>query len=237
MRVLGLYVYPVKACRALSLEHAALGPLGLEQDRGFAFVAADGRALTQRAQPLLATIAPSLHPHALHLDFGGLLQIAVSFAEFVQSTSVDVWGKPVPARAAPESLLAKAADYLGMQLRLAMLEPRAQRAFVDSQPVLVTSTGMLSALGIRGVGMDRFRPNVVLEGTEGWRSLEGENASLERVKPCGRCEVTTIDQGSGAKSGPEPLRTLSERFDGNFGVYCRVARAGRLRRGERLAAS
>ena len=96
---------------------------------------------------------------------------------------------------------------------------------------------MLSELNLPGVGMARFRPNLVLEGTEGWRSLEGENSLLERVKPCGRCEVTTIDQASGARYGPEPLRTLSERFEGNFGVYCRVVRAGRLARGEILKAT
>jgi uncharacterized protein YcbX len=49
--------------------------------------------------------------------------------------------------------------------------------------------------------------------------------------------VTTIDQTSGERRGPEPLRTLSERFAGNFGVYYRVMRPGRLRRGERLQAT
>ena len=56
MRVLQLYVYPVKGCRAVAVDEAALGPLGLEHDRRFAFVDADGRAVTQRDQPLLATI-------------------------------------------------------------------------------------------------------------------------------------------------------------------------------------
>jgi uncharacterized protein YcbX len=46
--------------------------------------------------------------------------------------------------------------------------------------------------------------------------------------------VTTIDQAGGGRRGPEPLRTLNERFDGNFGDYYGVARPGRLRRGEAL---
>ncbi|HEV3010293.1 MAG TPA: MOSC N-terminal beta barrel domain-containing protein [Burkholderiales bacterium] len=242
MRVAALYVYPVKACRAVAVEDAAVGSLGLEQDRRFAFVGDDGRALTQRDQPLLATIESRFHEHALRLDFGGLLQLAFSFSEFIESTSIDVWGKQIPARAAPRSLLAQAADYLGMPVRLARLDPQARRAFVDSQPVLVTTTAMLSNLNLPGVGMERFRPNVVLEGVvlEGakdWVALEGKDVLLERGKPCGRCEVTTIDQASGERRGPEPLRTLTERFEGNFGVYCRVTRAGRLRRGETLKAS
>ena len=78
---------------------------------------------------------------------------------------------------------------------------------------------------------------MILEGTELGSVLEGKEIRLEREKPCGRCEVTTIDQSSGAVRGPEPLQTLSERFGGNFGIYYRVARAGRLRRGDELQAS
>jgi len=236
MRVTALYVYPVKACRAVAVEDAALGPLGLEHDRRFAFVGDDGRALTQREQPLLATIRPELDEDRLRLDFGGLLQLDFSFPEFLESTSVEVWGKRIPAHAA-EGLVAEAGDYLGTRVRLVMLDPQARRAFVDSQPVLVTTTGMLSQLNIPAVGMERFRPNIVLEGAQDWTALEGKDALLERSKPCGRCEVTTIDQASGARCGPEPLRTLTERFEGNFGVYCRVARGGRLRRGEILRVS
>jgi MOSC domain-containing protein len=240
MQVQALFVYPVKACRALAIEDAAVGPLGLEHDRRFAFVADDGLALTQRDQPLLATITPRLDRQVLKLDLGGLSQLAISLRSFSRGTNVDVWGKQVPARAAPESLVAGAADYLGTSVQLVMLDPEARRAFVDSQPVLVTTTAMLSVLNQQlpaAVGMERFRPNLVLEDAGDWTALEGKEIRLEREKPCGRCEVTTIDQASGARRGPEPLRTLSERFDGNFGVYCRVVRAGRLRRGETLKAS
>jgi uncharacterized protein YcbX len=96
---------------------------------------------------------------------------------------------------------------------------------------------MLAELNVAGVGVERFRPNVVLEGAQSWATLEGEEILLRSDRPCGRCEVTTIDQASGERRGPEPLRTLNERYGGNFGIYCDVARAGRLRRGELLRAS
>ena len=115
-----------------------------------------------------------------------------------------------------------------------MLDDGAQRSFADSRPVLVASTAMLARLGLPDIGMERFRANVVLEGDGKWRTLRGEHVVLEYSKPCGRCEVTTIDQASGARRGPEPLRTLNERFDGNFGEYYGVAQPGRLRRGEEL---
>ena len=237
MRVTGLYVYPVKACRAVTVEDAALGPLGLEHDRRFAFIGEDGCALTQREHPLLATVQAALEGDALRLDFGSLAQASIPLQSFAASTPVDVWGKRIAGRAAPASLVAPAAEYLGARLQLVALDCAAERSFADSRPVLVTTTGMLSSLNVPGVGMERFRPNVVLEGAQDWSALEGKDVLLERDKPCGRCEVTTTDQASGARRGPEPLRTLTERFEGNFGVYCRVARGGRLRRGEILRVS
>jgi uncharacterized protein YcbX len=240
MRVQALFIHPVKACRAIACDEISLTALGAEQDRRFAFVADDGLTLTQRDQPLLASVVPSLGDSALRLDFGGLLQLAFPFAQFLEPTRVDVWGNSVSARAVADGFMGPVVEYLGTRARLVMLDPQSPRAFVDSRPVLVTTTKAL-ALVNRGlataVGMERFRPNVVLEGEDGASALEGSEARLERDKPCGRCEVTTIDQASGQRRGPEPLRTLSERFAGNFGIYYRVTRPGKLRRGEILKAS
>ena len=238
MRVAALFAYPVKSCSALALDAADLDALGLAGDRRFAFVDGNGRALTQREHPQLATIRPSLDARALHLDLGGLGEFGVGRSAFTEPIGVDVWGARVQGLAAPESALAPAAHYLGAAVRLVLLDPSACRAFSDSQPVLVATTRMLARLNAvlaQPVGMERFRPNVVVDGdAEEWRSLRGEQVELEHSEPCGRCEMTTIDQASGARRGQEPLRTLNERFDGKFGLYCRVARAGRLRVGETL---
>jgi len=235
MRISALYVYPVKGCRACPVEEAATGPLGLDDDRRFAFVDADGLAFTQRDRPLLATVVPRLEPTALRMDLGGLAGVLVPLSSFTQPMSVDVWGKRVPGHAAP--LIPEADDYLGASVRLVMLDGAAQRSFADSRPVLITTSAMLGRLGLPAVGMERFRPNVVLEGDGKWQTLRGERVVLEYSKPCGRCEVTTIDQASGVRQGPEPLRTLNERFDGNFGDYYEIVRPGRLRRGEELLAA
>ena len=235
MRVESLHVYPVKACRGIDCAEVALGPLGFEHDRRFAFAGANGIALTQRDQPLLATIVPSVEARALRLDLGGLAQVEFPFEAFSEAALVDVWGKPTPGRAVRAG--ERITEYLGVEARLVMLERGAERSFADSRPVLVATTGALAALGLPTIGMERFRPNLVVDGDGEWRELRSLECVLEFSKPCGRCEVTTIDQASGARLGPEPLRTLTERFAGNFGRYFCVARAGRLRRGEALAAS
>lgn len=221
----------MKACRAVALERASLGALGLEHDRRFALVGEDGIAVTQRDLPLLATISPRV-ADALHLDLGGLAALRVSFARFTKPTLVELWGKRVPGLSAVE--VDALNDYLGARVRLVMLDASAPRSFADARPVLVATTAMLARLGLPGIPMERFRPNVVLDGDIESRRLEGDGLVLEYEEPCGRCEVTTIDQSSGARRGPEPLRTLNERFDGNFGIYYRVTRPGQLRRGEVL---
>jgi hypothetical protein len=68
--------------------------------------------------------------------------------------------------------------------------------------------------------MDRFRPNLVLDGLAPYGEdqlgdLVAGDVRLRRVKPCTRCSITTTNQGTGAVEGDEPLRTLkSYRWDG-----------------------
>jgi uncharacterized protein YcbX len=70
--------------------------------------------------------------------------------------------------------------------------------------------------------MDRFRPNLVVEGTDpwaedGWTRLAVGEVTFRVAKPCGRCVVTTTDQATAAR-GKEPLRTLARhrKLDGRL---------------------
>ncbi len=61
--------------------------------------------------------------------------------------------------------------------------------------------------------MNRFRPNVVVDGTtpwaeDDWRSVRIGEIVFRVAKPCSRCVVTTTDQRT-AERGKEPLRTLA----------------------------
>ena len=92
--------------------------------------------------------------------------------------------------------------------------------FADGYPLLVIGRASLehlnerlAAKGAAPVTMDRFRPNLVLDGLaphdeDHLASIEIDGVVLTPVKPCTRCEVTTIDQAS-ARKGAEPLVTLA----------------------------
>ena len=66
--------------------------------------------------------------------------------------------------------------------------------------------------------MERFRPNIVLDGLEPFEedrisALHFEHVTLRLVKPCTRCVITSTDQRTGQLS-TNPLPVLRAfRFD------------------------
>jgi uncharacterized protein YcbX len=90
--------------------------------------------------------------------------------------------------------------------------------FSDGYPLLVISQTSLDDLNARlaePVGMDRFRPNIVVEGSapyaeDGRGRIVVGGMTLEGAKLCIRCVITTTDQASGfPHPQQEPLRTLA----------------------------
>ncbi len=108
--------------------------------------------------------------------------------------------------------------------------------FADGYPFLAVSEASLAHLndrlvsrGAEPVPMDRFRPNLVLSGCEPfaedtWPRLRIGDIVFRAAGPCSRCAITTTDQLTGEREGPEPLRTLAsfrrdpdDPSDVNFG--------------------
>jgi len=148
---------------------------------------------------------------------------------------VAVWGSKVCAAAAGEEADSWFARFLGRDVRLVHLDDPTRRevderygapgdrvSFADGYPLLLTCVSSLDALGRwliddghPPVPMNRFRPNVVVTGTaawaeDQWRRIRIGTVTFRVVKPCGRCQVTTIDQTS-ARRGREPLALLGRR--------------------------
>ncbi|MDM7922558.1 MAG: MOSC domain-containing protein, partial [Pyrinomonadaceae bacterium] len=90
-------------------------------------------------------------------------------------------------------------------------------SFADGYPFLLIGEGSLEDLNGRlaaPVPMNRFRPNLVVKGSEPyaedtWSRIRIGETVFHLVKPCGRCVMTTVDQSNGHKDGKEPLRTLA----------------------------
>jgi uncharacterized protein YcbX len=227
MRVVSLHRYPVKGCHREDLDTAEVEPWGLRGDRRWLIVdATTGKGLTQREEPRLTRIHPTLVPGGLVLRSPGSKDLDVAEPDGAART-VHVYRhelKAVPAPTAGAWLTA----LLGREVWLAHLGDPAQRAvdpeygepgdrvsFADGYPLLLTTLASLDALNAAldaPVPMTRFRPNVVLDGDvpwaeDGWARLRIGDVPFRGPKPCSRCVVTTTDQETGER-GREPLRTL-----------------------------
>lgn len=67
----------------------------------------------------------------------------------------------------------------------------------------------MRANGEDAVGMERFRPNIVLDTDEPWAedrwaAIEIGGIRFDLVKPCARCIMTTQDQTTGSRDVPSP---------------------------------
>ncbi len=258
MRLSGLYLYPVKSLGGIQVNQWPLDELGLALDRRWMVVDREGRFLTQRQHPKMALIRPALDDEGrLTLRHPKLPALHVPPAPVEAATmAVQVWQDRVEALRvgdAPDTWLRRA---LGIHCHLVWLPPGTHRAvdpeyapgaitsFTDGFPLLLIGEGSLAELNARlqqPVSMRRFRPNLVVSGSEPfaedhWRRIRIGQVEMEVVKPCSRCVVTTVDPDTGIPQGPEPLRTLAtfRRRDNKvyFGQNVVHRGPGRLRVGD-----
>jgi uncharacterized protein len=255
-----LFVYPIKGCRGIEVERATLAATGLEVDgigdREWVVVEVGGEFLSQRELPKMALIETRLTSAALRLKAPGMLQLEVPFASEGDVVEVKVWNDQVPAVTQGDVADAWFSRYLGMPCRLMRFDPEARRLsnvrytgatvapykFADAFALLVASTASLADLnarlakrGVPPVGIERFRPNIVLAGIEAFEEdyverLTLGDVELKVVKPCVRCSVPNVDPTTGVPS-TEPGDTLALYRDNasaggiTFGVNAIVVRS------------
>lgn len=236
MRITDLFVYPLKSARGIAVQQARVDSLGLAGDRLAMVVDAGGNAITQREMPQLAQISVVESEGFLRLSMdgkNGKNGIAVHLTSAVTRLDVDIWKSIVSAAIADDASNRALSDWLGQEVRIAIFDGSSERlaeeswagtaapvAFADGFPILVTTTGSLAALnadlaahGSAPVGMDRFRPNIVVDCEEPWQedrwdAIEINGLRLDLVKPCARCIMTTQDQITGSRDVANPLPSL-----------------------------
>jgi hypothetical protein len=254
LRLSSLFVHPVKSCAGIALDESLLTETGLEFDRAWMVVDETGGFVSQRELPRMALIQPSLRTHDLLLRAPGMLGLHLALDAVEAPCRVRVWDDEVTAYDMGNLAAQWFSDFLGRKLRLVRFDPEqrrlssakwtgaleAENAFSDGFPLLVASTASLAELnrrlaerGLPPVTMQRFRPNLVLDGLEAhgedWLDeivLDGPDGAvrLKLVKPCGRCTIPSVDPARG-EQGHEPGDTLSgyradARLDGaiTFGM-------------------
>lgn len=224
LRIGQLFIHPIKSCGGIAVNEAPLIETGFEYDREWMVVDQRGDQVTQRQLPRMALIQPTLRASDLLLRAPGMLALHLQLGAVEGDCRVRVWNDTVDAFDMGDLAAQWFSDFLGQPVRLARFDPDVRRiadrqwtqeiesrtAFADAFPLLVTSTASLHELNRRlvaagrdAVPMQRFRPNIVIDGIEDAHgedfidTLTIESADgpvvIKLVKPCGRCTIPDVD--------------------------------------------
>jgi uncharacterized protein len=224
LRVGQLFIHPIKSCAGIAVNEAPLIETGFEYDREWMVVDDHGEFVSQRELPRMALIQPTLRASDLVLRAPGMLALHLQLDAVEGDCRVRVWHDTVDAFDMGNLAAQWFSDFLGQPLRLARFDPDVRRiadrqwtkelesrtAFADGFPLLVASSASLNELNRRlgatghdAVTVQRFRPNIVIDGI---RDAHGEDfidtltiesaggpVVLKLVKPCSRCTIPDVD--------------------------------------------
>jgi uncharacterized protein YcbX len=261
MKVESIWIYPVKGMKGRAVSSAIVEPRGFRFDRRWMLVDAGGTFLSQRKIPMMAILAAKVEKSCLIVSAPGAPDLGVDLFGTGPARIVTIWRSEVEANTYDASVDRWFSERLGFPCSLVRMSDSTLRAtnpdyslpgdhvsFADGYPITLATTSSLQDLNARlpeAIGMDRFRPNIVASGVaepwieETWKRVRIGSLEYRVAKPCGRCQVTTIDQERGTPTGDEPLRTLATfrpRTPAvNFSINLIPTRSGQIFQGDLIS--
>jgi len=253
-----LYNYPVKSMAGNQLESVFVQKRGFTNDRRFMFVDENNQFVTARSHHQLAQIEVQLKNHELIFNHRSK-QIKQPIELSQEKINVSIWDSESNCHLIENNIIDKwISDFCGESLNLVYMADDDIRevnrkygqsgdivSFADGYPILIANSMSLNDLNqrlIKPVKMNRFRPNLVIDGDlpweeDHWKKIKIGETMLRIAKPCARCVITTLDPKTGETSN-EPLYTLSKfrKQDNNvlFGMNAIVEQEGFVSLGDKI---
>ncbi len=227
-----LYYYPIKSCAGIQMDEVQIDECGIIHDRELMLVeTATNEFLTQRELPRMALIHPHITDGRVKVEAPGMSALEAPLLEEGEKRRVSVWSDKCRAIDQGEEVAQWFSEYLKVDCRLVRMASDFRRRldtryavskenqvhFADGFPFLLVSQESLDDLNTRlevPLPMNRFRPNLVISGSgipfveDHLQRLTIGEITLDVVKPCARCAITTTDQQT-AVTAKEPLKTLA----------------------------
>lgn len=233
MHISEINIYPIKSLKGISVDSALVEPRGLQHDRRWMLTDIDGKFMTQREFPRMAAMSVWIEE-----DGSGLGVAAQRFGDVfvpfepdtVNKPQVTIWQSVCEGEVYGAALNEWFSDVLGTACQLVYMPDDTQRSvnsrfdrggeivsFADGYPLMVLGEASLAELNSRlaePLPMNRFRPNIVVSGSDAyseddWSKISIGDAAFRGTKPCERCVITTVDQSRGEFDGKDPLKTLA----------------------------
>lgn len=254
--VASLSYYPIKSCAPIRAESVEITSLGLKYDREWMLIGARGQFLSQRTMPELALVETAMDDEHLHIITPGFgtLKIDLAADPTSEEIAVDLFKKPGSGTNVGTDAEDYFTEYLRKSARLIRVSKArtvkpecqiegasTQTGFADGFPILLCSNSSLADMNLNleaSISMDRFRPNIVVDGAEPyeedyWRKVQIANLSCYVVRACARCPIPEIDQQKGilpmerlvtealrkSRSGVDPINDSGGVFFGQNLVH------------------
>ena len=257
LQISELTIYPVKGLRGIGVMETEAMEKGFRYDRRWMLTHPSGQFISQREMPILALIHTAIIGESLVITHKeSSIMVPLSSDNYSGlNVKVQVWDDTVEAQVVGKNFNEWFSDILHTNVSFCHQPESGARevekkygansmvSFADGYPYLFISETSLSDLNSRldkPVPMNRFRPNIVVAGSEPfeedtWGRLSAGDAIFHCLKPCARCQVPTIDQDT-AEMGKEPSKTLAtfRRQDNKilFGMNAVIERGGIVKVGD-----
>jgi len=223
-------IYPVKSLGGISLNESIVERRGLQYDRRWMLVDKNNKFITQREFHELCLFRLSFDSNGFKITFDkNSSSVNIPFRiETGEKSDVVIWRDTVEAMHYSDEIDKWFSDIINSDCRLVYMPDTTHRktnkdfniaddivSFADGYPVLILGQSALdkfNEMSGKDYKMNRFRPNLVFTGGEAniedtWKKFKIDDIDFIGIKPCLRCNITTIEQETGI-AGKEPLKTL-----------------------------
>jgi uncharacterized protein YcbX len=236
LRLSEIWIYPVKSLGGIRVKSALVFEKGLQYDRRWMLIDRNNEFMTQRIYPKMALFKLQIQSRWL---LGSKLKIThgnesislwLNHSVISRPVKAIVWDDAVEVYEVNREYSFWFSKLLGIECKLVSFPENNTRpvdqnyqinhehvSLADAYPLLIIGEQSLADLNTRladPIPMNRFRPNLVVSGSQPYEEDRWKNFSVGQnrfaaVKPCARCVLTTVNQDTGEK-GMEPLATLSK---------------------------
>jgi uncharacterized protein YcbX len=255
--------YPVKSLKGIALNQSFVDIIGLRNDRQWMLANPQGKFISQRDFPVMATIRTRIAESGILCSFkyrDVAKEILLPFEMYeLSEEAVSVWNSDFIAAGTGTKYDDWFSEIIGQSCKLMYMKKPGARIkklnvspysvplrFPDGYPILIANEASLEDLNSRiekPVSKSRFRANIWLKNLPPWQEETLDEFKIgyltfKMLKPCARCVMINIDQETGNRS-KEPLNTLSAfRKSGNhvyFGMNAICLGEGIIKKGQKLS--
>lgn len=203
-----LWIYPIKSCKGIQLVENNIVETGFQYDRRFMVVDEENNFLTQRQLHKMALITCEIHGENLEISAPDYPTISLPLNPLKgRSLQATVWSDTCESIEIGEKYNEWFTSFLGLKSKLVYMLETSNRlvdpnynttnaitSFSDGFPFLLISQASLDDLNSKleeKKSMTRFRPNIVVVGTEPfqedqWQEITIGEIVFQVVKPCSR---------------------------------------------------